>query len=88
MILEFPDIRDTRCGMELIEEGREEGEIIGLRKSVLQVARKRFGALSSSVEAKIQRLDRKRAVKLVGDLLDMKAMGDLKKWLEKKSPKE
>jgi len=76
MILELPDIEQTRCGQDLLERGIERGIQFGreqgIEHSILVIARKRFGgAVDERVEKAIRDLDLTSAEQLVLDLLDI-----------------
>ncbi len=80
MILDLPDVRQTRCGRELLDEGREEG----MAEMVIAVARKRLGKISKSVEERIRNLDAKLMEPLLIAVLEMKSVKELRDWLEAK----
>ena len=85
MILDLPDIEDTRAGRELLEkgiekgrqegrqEGRREGREEGLESGILLIARKRFGAdsVDGPLEAAIRDLSAPALERLLDVLLDL-----------------
>ncbi|MCB1098063.1 MAG: DUF2887 domain-containing protein, partial [Verrucomicrobiae bacterium] len=73
MILDLPDIEDTRAGRELLEKGLEQGLEQGVESSVLLIARKRFGvqSIDKELEAAIRELRYPALEQLLGDLLDL-----------------
>ena len=93
MIFELPDIRDTRCGKELIEEGRAEGYKQGYNEGYLEgyqqgmqlaaikVAR-HFAEVSPDTGAQIRQLCLADVERLVKDLSKTDAPVDLDRWLQ------
>ena len=77
MILDLPDIEDTRAGRELlekgIEKGIEKGREEGLESGILMIARKRFGAdsVDGPLEAAIRDLSAPALERLLDVLLDL-----------------
>lgn len=76
MILELPDIEETRCGQQLIERGVERGIERGLEtgieKSIILQARKKFGAvIDAAVEKRVSDLDQAGAEILLVEMLDI-----------------
>ncbi len=72
MILDLPDIEDTRCGRDLIERGIERG----IEKSILVLARKKFGSVvDEEMEMAVRGLATAEAEILLADLLDLESVG-------------
>ncbi len=82
MILELPDIKDTVCGRELIEEGKEKA----LSQAAIRFAEGRFGKLAPEVSSMIESLSAKDSDSLIGELAaaSLKNIDDLQHWLKAK----
>ncbi len=93
MILELPDIKDTVCGRELLEEGRTEGRQEGrqegkedaLSQAAIRFAEGRFGAVPQEVAVAIKDLSVKDSDSLISALAtSLKSVDDLSLWLKSK----
>lgn len=83
MILDLPDIEDTRAGRELLEKGLEKGLEQGLESSILLITKKRFGTecLDDELEAGIRALRYPALEELLGDLLDLPDLDALRRMV-------
>jgi predicted transposase YdaD len=92
MILDLPDIEDTRAGKDLMEKGmerglergREEGREEGLESSIVVIARKRFeaGQVDARLEAAIRDLGTRALEQLLDELLDLPDADALRQRVE------
>jgi predicted transposase YdaD len=96
MILDLPDIEDTRAGKDLMEKGmerglkrglergREEGREEGLESSIVVIARKRFkaGQVDARLEAAIRDLGTRALEQLLDELLDLSDANALRQRVE------
>ena len=80
MILDLTDIRQTRCGKELLEEGRNEGTTDVL---VAQL-RHRLKSFPKTVEKRIRSLDAETLAELALQVIDLATLKELKEWLDEK----
>ncbi|MCF6313824.1 MAG: DUF4351 domain-containing protein [Verrucomicrobiales bacterium] len=85
MILELPDIKDTVCGRELLNEGRQEGKEDALSQAAICFAEGRFGAVPHELGAVIESLSVKDLDSLIRALAaSLKTLDDLRLWLKSK----
>ncbi len=92
MILDLPDIEETRAGKELIgiglergmergiERGIVEGQELGMEKSILTIARRRFGldGITPAVEAAVRDLKPEALEMLLVELIDLEDLAAFK----------
>ena len=80
MILDLPDIRQTVCGKELLDEGREEGIEKGAADILLTLLGSRF-KVPGTVEKQIRALKKPQLEELALALTEIDKLKDLRAWL-------
>ena len=91
MILELPDIKDTVCGRELLEEGIEQGLQKGLQKGrqegesqmIIRFLEEKFGRIPDDQLEILKELSETRSNLLIGELASgsLEDLDALKRWL-------
>lgn len=84
MILDFPDVRETVVGRELLEEGIEKGQRNAWLEVVHQLGAKRLGPIDPDLSRFIDQLDSKTLRRLVDVILDMPDWQAVKAWLDRR----
>ena len=82
MILDLPDIRQTVCGKELLEEGREIGRDEGAANVLLTQLGSRF-KVPKTVTARVRDLTKPQLDTLALAIFEMEKLQDLRNWLDK-----
>jgi len=68
---------------EGLSQGREEGYGLGVLKTCLRLAQRKWGALPETLSARMEALEYQQLEHLSADLLDLRSLEDLAAWLEK-----
>ena len=80
MILDLPDIRQTVCGKELLDEGREEGREEGAADILLTQLSSCF-KVPGTVEKQLRKLKKPQLEKLALAISEIEKLKDLRAWL-------
>jgi predicted transposase YdaD len=65
------------------QEGREEGETMALVKATIKLLTKKFGIIPNDLKMRLQELDVASLEIIVEDILDMKSIDEINKYLKK-----
>ena len=81
MILDLPDVRQTVCGRELLDEGRTEGKAEGKAELLTFLAETRLGPLPEELKQRIQQLPADAFQSLALKVLELTQVEELRLWL-------
>ena len=79
---ELPNLEDTQSGKDLIRIGEARGEARGRDEVIVMFLQSRFGRLTKSLRARIERLSADEAKELISQYPTWNTLQDAKDWLD------